>query len=243
MTNWTTAAADRASARGTEKIGYLSQSDLFRDLSPADIAALGASLAMTTCQRGRVFYEPGQTGQVLFILKRGRVTLYRITTEGKKLITGTVEAGSVFGEMLLLGQGMYDSFAEASEDCVLCVMSRSDVEHLIARYPKVGVRLLEHVGRRLEQAELRLAEVAYKSIPARIATTLLRLAGDDLHPVRLSQQDIADMVGTYRETSTRILNDLRTARLIDLRRMEIVVLDRDGLEAIAADLREPRPVA
>lgn len=234
----TTAAWNRASERSSEKIGYLSQSDLFRDLSPPEVAALGGSLAMTTCGRGRVFYEPGQTGEVLFILKRGRVTLYRITPEGKKLITGTVEAGSVFGEMSLLGQGMYDSFAEASEDCVLCVMSRGDVERLIARHPRVGVRLLEHVGRRLEQAELRLAEVAYKSIPARIATTLLRLAGDDLRPVRLSQQDIADMVGTYRETSTRVLNELRAAHLIDLRRMEIVVLDRHGLEMIAADARE-----
>lgn len=141
--------------------------------------------------------------------------------------------------MSLLGQGMYDSFAEASEDCLLCVMSRNDVVRLISRCPKVGVRLLEHLSRRLEQSEQRLAEVAYKSVPARIATTLLRLAGDDLQPIRLSQQDIADMVGTYRETSTRILNELRAARLIELQRMEILVLDPGGLEAIAADPREP----
>ena len=70
-------------------------------------------------------------------------------------------------------------------------------------------------------------------MPARIATVLLRLSGDATEPVLLSQQDIADMVGTYRETATRILNELRGDGLVDLKRMRIDVLDRAGLQAVA----------
>jgi CRP-like cAMP-binding protein len=242
MTQQAERQAERAAIGGAagdgqrrEKVYYLSKTDLFRDLGQEQLQELERSVAMNTCRRGRVFFSPGETGEVLFILKAGRVNLYRITAEGKKLITGTVEPGSVFGEMSLIGAGMQGSFAEAGEDCLLCAMSRTDVERMLARFPTVALRLLELLARRVEDAEERLADSAYKSTPARIATTLLRLSGEDSAPVRLSHQDIAEMVGTYRETATRILNEMRSASLIDLRRLEIAVRDRAGLEAIAHD--------
>ena len=229
----TAASGLPADGQRREKVDYLSKTDLFRDLGPEQLQELERSVAMNTCRRGRVFFSPGETGEVLFILKAGRVNLYRITAEGKKLITGTVEPGSVFGEMSLIGAGMQGSFAEAGEDCLLCAMSRTDVERMLARHPSVALRLLELLARRVEDAEERLADSAYKSTPARIATTLLRLSGEDSAPVKLSHQDIAEMVGTYRETATRILNEMRAESLIDLRRLEIAVRDRAGLEAIA----------
>ena len=100
-------------------------------------------------------------------------------------------------------------------------------------HPQVSLSLLELMARRLSDAEDRLADAAYKSVPARIATTLLRLAGEDNDQVRLSHQDIADMVGTYRETTTRILNELRTEGLIDLKRMQISVVDVEAVRKIA----------
>lgn len=218
------------------KIAYLSETDLFQDLKQRDLDEIERNTAMSTCQRGRVFFSPDETGEVLFILKSGRVNLYRMTPEGKKLVTATVESGTVFGEMSLIGQGMFDSFAEAAEDCTLCVMSRSDVERLLREQPQVSVRLLELLAKRLHDTEERLADVAYKSVPARIATTLLRLSGDAGSSVRLSHQDIAEMVGTYRETATRILNEMRTDGLIDLSRMHIEVIDRDRLDAMAEEL-------
>ena len=217
------------------KVAYLSETDLFQDMDARDLEQLERGTAMTTCQRGTVFYTPGETGEVLFILKKGRVNLYRMTAEGKKLVTATVEPGTVFGEMSMIGQGMVDSFAEASEDCTLCVMSRTDVERLIREQPSVSLRLLQLLATRLDAAEERLADVAYKSVPARIATTLLRLSGDAGNAVKLSHQDIADMVGTYRETATRILNELRAEGLIELKRMHIDIVDAGRLEDVAAD--------
>ena len=215
------------------KVAYLGEAELFRGLNDEDMAEIERSTSMTTTPRGTVFFSPDETTEVLFIVKKGRVNLYRVTEEGKKLVTATIEPGSVFGEMSLIGQGMHGTFAEAADECTLCVMSRTDVERLIRDHPEVSLTLLELMARRLTDAEDRLADVAYKSVPARIATTLLRLAGEANEPVRLSHQDIADMVGTYRETTTRILNELRTAGLIDLKRMQISIVDVEGVREIA----------
>ncbi len=217
-----------------DKACYLSATAVFQDLSPGEIEELDRVTAKTTCRQGKVFYTPGETGEVLFILKRGRVNLYRINPDGKKLITATIEPGSVFGEMSLVGQGMYDSFAEAAEDCTLCVMSRSDIEHLITTRPLVGLRFMELMASRLREVEARLENVAFKSVPARLAASLLELAqGGDRRVTGLSHQDLADMVGTYRETTTRILNEFRNEGHIDIGRMNITILQPDALRSIA----------
>ncbi len=226
----------RSAADGRTKRQFLLEAKLFAGLGQEDLAEIERNTSMSTCQRGTVFFTPEETGEVLFLLKRGRVSLYRVTEEGKKLVTATVEPGSVFGEMTLIGQGMNGAFAEAAEDSTICVMSRTDVERIIRDHPEVGLRLLEGMARRLTEAEERLADVAYKSVPARIATTLIRLAGADNNVVKLSHQDIADMVGTYRETTTRILNEMRAEGLIDLKRMQISVVDTARLAARASEV-------
>ena len=232
------AAANRGDAGDTfhdAKIAYLSETDLFQDLAQRDLDDIERTTAMSTCTRGRVFFTPGETGGCCSSSVGAREPLPH-DARGQEARDRHIEPGSVFGEMSLIGQGMSDSFGEAAEDCTLCVMSRSDVERLLREHPQVSVRLLELLARRLLETQERLADVAYKSVPARIASTLLRLSGQEGHPVRLSHQDIAEMVGTYRETATRILNELRADDLIDLKRMQIVVLDREGLDAVAEEL-------
>ena len=86
------------------KIGYLSDIELFEDLSPKEMEELDRITTMSTVKKGKVFYRPEETGEVLFILKRGRVQLYRISPEGKKLVIASLGPGTLFGEMALLGQ-------------------------------------------------------------------------------------------------------------------------------------------
>jgi CRP-like cAMP-binding protein len=192
--------------------------------------------SMSTCRRGNVFYIPGDTGEVLFILKRGSVNLYRISAEGKKLILANVGPGTVFGEMSLLGQGMHDTFAEAAGECMLCVMSRSDVERVLVSKPLVALRFLEVLGRRLSDVETRFETVAFKSATARVATEILRAAAKDAGSVDgLTHQDLADAVGSYRETVTRILNEFRRDGLIELDRLHLEIKDRAALEALAGE--------
>lgn len=217
----------------TTKVRFLSDTDIFRDLSSRELEEIDRQTAMSTCRRGKVFYTPGETGEVLFILKRGRVNLYRINPDGKKLVTATIEPGTVFGEMSLVGQGMHDTFAEAAEECTLCVMSRSDVEHLLLSKPRVGLRFMELMAKRLREVEARMETVAFKSVPARLAASLLDLAQDDNKIVGVSHQDLADIVGTYRETVTRILNEFRGEGFIQLGRLNVTLLKIEELRAIA----------
>ena len=215
------------------KLGLLREQEVFRDLSSADMAEIERMATMTTCKRGRVFYAPGETGEVLFILKKGRVQLHRFTEDGRKLVTGVVHAGSIFGEMPLLSQRMHNSSAEALEDCTLCVMSRSDVEHLIAAKPRLALNIISILAERLAEAEERFEMQAFRNVPERVATTLLRLAGAGSTVTGVSHQQIAESIGAARETVTRVLGDFAAAGLIELGRFRITIADRSGLDHLA----------
>jgi CRP-like cAMP-binding protein len=218
-----------------DKPGYLSDMDLFRDLSERDMVEVNRTITVTHVPRGRVFYQPEDVSEVLFLLKEGRVQLYRISLEGKKLVIATLGPGTLFGEMVLLGQQMHNTFAEALDDCLICVMGRPDLERLILTKPQVGLRVLEITGRRLREAEGRLEDMAFKGIPARLASLLLRLAAERHSETitGLTHQDLAETVGTYRETATQILNDMKTNGLIAIGRKRIQILDPVRLQAMA----------
>jgi CRP-like cAMP-binding protein len=224
-----------AEARMDEKLGYLSDVDLFRDLSERDMTELDRMTTITSVPRGRVFYQPEDVGEVLFLVKSGQVQLYRISPEGKKLVIATLGSGTLFGEMALLGQQMHNAFAEALDDCLILVMSRADLERLILNKPVVGLRMLEITGRRLNDAEARLEDMAFKGIPARLASLLLRLAAErsSRDILGLTHQDLAETIGTYRETATQVLNDMKAQGLIEIGRKRITIKDADRLAEVA----------
>lgn len=219
----------------SNKIGYLQMVDIFQDLTESEIEEIDRATTMSTCRRGKIIYMPEDTSEVLFLLKEGKVQLYRISPDGKKLVIATIGPGTVFGEMALIGQGMHNTFAEATEDCVLLVMSREDVERLLVTKPKVALRIFEALGSRLKETEARLEEIAFKGIPARLASLLLQLAeeGGSNTITGLTHQDLGEQIGTYRETTTQTLNTFRADGLIEIGRKRITILDREGLQRIA----------
>ncbi len=216
-----------------EKLYYLTKHEFFNDFNRLEIWSLDRQTTMFTCEPGRAFYQTGETGEVLFILKEGTVNLFRLTPEGRKLIVATLTDGSVFGEMSLIGQGMHDTFAEAVTPARICVMSRVDVEALLRKKPQMALRLLAVMGERLQAAERQLEQIAFASVPSRLATQLLQLAGEGNRVAGFTHQDLAEMVGTYRETATLALNEFKTEGLVEIGRKQITILDRAGLQALA----------
>lgn len=217
-----------------DKLQYLSEIDIFQDLNHEDMDWMDRVTTMTTCEKGRVFYTPNETGEVLFLLKRGRVQLYRISPAGKKLVIATLGPGSIFGEMAMVGQGMYNTFAEAVDDCTLCVMGRADLERVLVEKPQVGIRMIEALGRRLREAEARLEDIAFKNIPARLASLLLRLQEEHGRTIEgYTHQDLAEMIGTYRETTTQTLNDFKRNGLLEIGRKRLELQNLEGLRAVA----------
>jgi CRP-like cAMP-binding protein len=130
---------------------------------------------------------------------------------------------------------MYGAYAEAVTDCTICVLGRADLERLMETKPRVAIRLLEVVGRRLLEAESVIEDFAFKGVPARLATLLVRLsANDGADEVRgHSHQDLAEMIGSYRETVTVTLDDFKRRGLVSVSRRHIAILDRRGLERVA----------
>lgn len=216
-----------------KKLTYLSNIEIFQDLTTSELAQMDRQLTMSSCKPGKIFYMPEDSGEVLFLLKKGRVQLYRISPNGKKLVVSTLGPGTIFGEMSLVGQGMHNTFAESVDECLLCVMSRADVERLMREKPQVAFRFVEALGDRVTELESRLEEIAFKSIPARLASLLLRLADeqDDGNEVKgYTHQDLGEMLGTYRETVTQTLNDFKAEGLVDISRKCITLMDRESLK-------------
>lgn len=212
------------------KRDYLLTIDIFRDLPPEAINLLDRQVTTVTCLKGRTLYSQEDQGEALFLLKKGRVQLYRLTASGKRLDLATLESGTFFGEMPLLGESLHNASAIATEDSLLCVMSPADVERLIRERPQVALRMIEVLGRRLTRAETRLEELAYRSVSARLAAVLLRLSpgrpGDE---VRVTHQELGDMIGALRETVTKVLDEFQAAGLVELGRGRIGLRDLDAL--------------
>jgi CRP/FNR family cyclic AMP-dependent transcriptional regulator len=217
----------------SQKIGYLSEARVFAQLPQSEHVWLANNTTMLACEGGRIFYEPDDTAEVVFILKRGRVNLYRLSPEGRKLIVATLGPRLIFGEMALIGQGMYGCFAEAAEDSLLCVLSRADLQALIRRNPDVALNLLEELGERLRAHEADLESLAFRALPARLAALLLHESDPYGAIDGLSHQDLADRLGTYRETVSQLLGRFRSERLIATEPRHIKLIDSDGLRAYA----------
>lgn len=228
----------------TEALWCLTEVDIFQDLSPSEMEIIAARAPRQTVAAGTVFFAPEQRTEVLFILKQGRVRIFRLSPGGRALTTAIIMPGTIFGEMAMLGQQMHDNYAEALEDSVICLMSREDVQQMLLSDPRIAARIAETLGNRLIVMEQRLSDVVFKSVPQRIASTLLMLQrvspaqplwpfGRRAPEVRITHEQLAELVGSSRETTTKVLNELRDQGMIDLRRGKVALLDTAQLATFA----------
>jgi CRP-like cAMP-binding protein len=220
------------------KSAYLKRTNVLQDLSAKEIDAIGHDTRLVKYPARHLFYMPDDPGEVMFILKEGRVQLYRMSPDGRKLVVAIMQPGAIFGHMALIGQRLHNTYAQALDDCTICVWNRQSVETVLSEKPQVALRFLDAVGQRLSQAEERLSEITFKHVPARLAGLLLRLGADNGNTRELTgftHQYLADMLGTYRETVTQILNDFKSQNLIEVSRKRIQLLDLTGLAQIAEE--------
>ena len=138
------------------KLNLLSMVDIFRDLSQDEMQEINRMVNMVTIKKGQIIYSPDEEAEILFLLKKGKIQVYTLTAEGKRLIIETIDSGTFFGEMPLTAQSMHQTFAEATAASLVCVLSRGDVERLLQDTPKVAVRLLEVLRRRFAATRTKL---------------------------------------------------------------------------------------
>jgi len=215
------------------KVRYLSTVDLFRDLSQRKLSELAQTTTVYRANKGKIFYRSDEAADTLYLLQRGKVQIYRLSPEGKKLVLTTLRSESIFGEMAIVGRRR-NTFAEATDNCIVYAIRCVDLERLMLHCPQLAMRMLEMTGHRLSEVEQRLEELAFKDVSARVASLLLRLdTHHDNGAIRVSHQELADTVGAYRETATLVIRRLRNSGLIETGHKRIRIINRGGLGEVA----------
>jgi CRP-like cAMP-binding protein len=164
-----------------------------------------------------------------------------LSASGRVLTLWVVEAGQVFGHSVLAGSRTYDTFAEAIKSARVIAVPRESVLQALASQPALGLALIEELGQHRLTVSRRLNEVAFKSVPARLASLLLDMA--DASDVQLegqqsrlphrTHQQLAEMINAYRETVTKVINQFRAADLLDIDRSGITLRNLARLREVA----------
>ena len=223
------------------KAGLLREVDLFAGLSPAELKEISRTLPMQTCQVGGLVTSPDDDDERLYVIKRGRVRLYRLTPDGKQLTLELLDKGRIVGRMAWLGQQLTDAYAEAIEDALICSFTPRELQRLIDRFPSVGVNIIRYLSGRLAASEREREVMAFRTVEQRLAARLVELSERFGQPtedgvaidVRLTQQELADMIGTSRETLATTVASLRERRVLDMHNQRVVILDLPRVRELA----------
>jgi CRP/FNR family cyclic AMP-dependent transcriptional regulator len=192
--------------------------------------AVGESMMVRSFDAGALIGEAGEMSESVFLVASGRVQLYRSTRDGRRFVIATLGPGSMFGEDSLLGGVGPDTSAVALEPCTIWTMPRQRALEISSDDAMFGFGLMQAMGHRVVEAENRLEQMAYSTIASRLASLLLELEGDDPKGVvHATHQELADMLGTWRETISKTLQDFRQRGLVASGRRQLTLLDKQGL--------------
>jgi CRP-like cAMP-binding protein len=211
----------------------LSALDLFKDLPLSCIHAIQDASTVRDFLSGHTFFRRGETGEVLFFLEKGAVQTFR-TFGKKKLIIAELNPPAIFGEMGCIGQRMYHCSAQATKPSRIRTISRTDLDALLEEYPVLTRRLLDLVSQRFVRVLIDLDAASFRRLIPRLANLLLeRAEGDFVH--NLTHKEIAEHLRVYRESATAALGELKTAGIVEVKRKQIRILNRNRLERAARE--------
>jgi CRP/FNR family transcriptional regulator, cyclic AMP receptor protein len=224
----------------SEKIWFLKRCPLFERLSPAESQRLEARALARSFSRRQIIYFPDDLGQTVLLLARGRVKIKAVTPDGRETIFAFIEAGELFGELALVDAEPRREYAEAVVDSLVLALPREEVLWLMEQRPDVAMHVTKLLGFRRRRIENRLRNILFRSTRERTVALILELleshgqrTKDGLWEVRLklSHQELANLIGATRESVTLALGRLQRDGLIKVHRRLIRVPDRAKLMA------------
>jgi CRP/FNR family cyclic AMP-dependent transcriptional regulator len=210
------------------KVGYLKLGDLVGQNSKSADAAI-EKMSKRNFKQGDTVYPSSQKGPVVCLVRSGRVNIIRTSASGRDLDVKTVEAGTIFGDMPMLGQSMLGARAVAAEPSKVTFINAGDFEKLASASSAVALNLARQIGPRLVDAERRHEQSAFQPVTSRVASLLLKLGGGSKEVTGYTHQEMADMLGVYRETVTNGIAELKADKLIKVGRKRITMLDAAAL--------------
>jgi CRP/FNR family transcriptional regulator/CRP/FNR family cyclic AMP-dependent transcriptional regulator len=220
-----------------KKYGFLEGIRIFSGLNSRELQRIGKKFKLRTVDPNELILMAEEAGNTFFVIASGKVKISVLSKEGKEVIFSTLEKGDFFGEMSLLDGKKRSADVSAVERSELYVLSREDFLAILEESPKIAIKIMEELAKRMRRADQQIKSLALLDVYGRVAGTLIQLAEDRGKKVkegtvisdRPNHQEMANMAGTSRETVTRVLGDLKLQGFIDIDEKNILILNEKRL--------------
>jgi CRP/FNR family transcriptional regulator len=207
---------ERAATSMENKVWYLRQNRLFEQAG--DDAIAGGDRIFKTCiyPNKSLVFDQGDPTRVVFLIKRGKIRITRLTPDGKEVTVAVLGAGDMFGEETLFDAQPRTTHAVCLEESLLCTAKADDLFALLSHNPTLALNVAKILSDRLVDASAAMEDLAYAKISDRILHLLERLATEHgvttdhgtVIDVRLTHADIASLIGSTRETVSLEMSNL-----------------------------------
>lgn len=213
---------------------------IFNTLSPQEEKEVSRYLLTATFRKKEAVFSEGDPSEWFYIVKKGKVKITKLSQEGKELILEVISPPEFFGGIAVVRGFPYPANAVAMEETEVLKLSRKDLLSLMDRFPGLMYCMAMNIGDRIKGSHETLKSIALEKVEARIASLLIKLsdkAGEKapegvMIQMKLTKQDIAEMVGTTVETSIRTMSKLAKAGIVASRAGKIVIRDLNKLKSL-----------
>ena len=204
---------------------------IFSELSEADIASLAKLTSRRACPKDTVVFFENEEGDSFFCIVDGRIKVTILGDDGREVILSVLGRGDFFREMALLDNEPRSATAIAVEESELLSLHRTDFQGVIGDNLAISVALIKVLTARLRKANHQISTLALLDVYGRVARVILDMAREEGRRLkdgriafrRATHQEIANRIGTTRETVTRMLKDLERQGLIKVEGRELVL--------------------
>jgi CRP-like cAMP-binding protein len=220
----------------------LKKIDLFKNLSDEELEELGPYLVTSTYGKKEDIFAEGDQPEWFYIVSRGKVKITKISHEGKEIILEIISPTDIFGGVAVIRGFPYPANAVAMEGAEVLKISRKNLMRLVDRFPNLMYCIALQLGDRMKSSYDSLKNIALERVEARIAALLLKLSkkvgvetkSGVMIDMRLTKQDVADMVGTTVETSIRTFSKFKKEGLVSDTDGKFVIKDRKALAELSS---------
>lgn len=213
------------------KCDYLKQISIFSQLNDEFLEKIDSISIMRTYTKGRIIFMEGEPGEAFYYIKSGLVKISKVSSDGREHILHILNEGHVFAEVTLFNNSTYPATAEVLEDAQIGMIKNSDLEQLIIKIPEISLQLIKYLNKRLVEAQNKVRNLALYDTFGRTAQALVKLAEDYgkrtsegiVLDLNISRQELANIVGTTRETVIRVLAAFKKEKSIELDKSSIII--------------------
>ena len=211
-----------------KRIGY------FQDLEPRLLDRIRSVMFESHLSKGQILFSEGDQAGAMYGVRSGQVKIFKLSPDGREQVLRIIGPGECFNEVPIFDGGPNPANAQALEPAFLWGIRRADMLRLLHEHPVLAIGFLKGFAGKLRTFTRKVEDLSFRSVTSRVAKLLLELAEDDgrggLHlPARLTQQEMANVVGTAREMIGRAFKVLEKEGAIRMDRHRVVIVSRSVL--------------